>query len=87
MPEEQKPQRPVASHNLHRLDYSKLSHEARWTLQNIADRLSLGFSRSELARFFGMPETWITKSMADLRRELREQLEEPAAEARDHVRS
>ena len=56
------------------LDLEGLSPEGRFALQ-IAYRLALGFSRDELAKFYGQKRSWVSYQVVLLRREILKQLD------------
>jgi hypothetical protein len=69
----------VADRALADLDWDALSHDARWTARNLANPLSYGFSRHELATVYGRTPHWVSMRMAALRKEIRQQVGVPTA--------
>jgi len=55
------------------IDRTSLTHEAQWTLTQVAFRISLGFSEREAARDLGMTTAAVKGKLESLREELMEQ--------------
>jgi len=51
-------------------DLTALSPPARWTLREVAFRISLGFSEKEVATIHGQSTRWVRGRMARLREEI-----------------
>ena len=65
------------------MDFGALSAESRWTLNVIVPRLVDGFTRAEVSSMYGWQPSMVTSLVAQLRSELRAQLDdEPAPPVR-----
>ena len=57
------------------VNWGALSDEALWTVSRIAIPVACGLSQREVARSLGLKASFVAKRLAELRAELRDQLE------------